>query len=492
MKIFIITEAGHTVGGGHLARCLAICQAFKSHVETKSLGLVFVVNGDRSATKAVPDEYFISRFDWVKDQGRLLSLLGSEDIAVIDSYLGNRPLYNKISKKVRLAVYIDDNKRMDYPGGMVVNAALYAENLGYKKDEKVQYLFGPRYMPLRKPFWNSKKIAVRPKLKRILITFGSSDPAGLTEKVMDLLSKGYPGLEKTVIVGQCFKNVKDVIARKDHRTKLVMSPDAAGMKRQMRACDAAVTAAGQTIYELACLGVPSIAVPVAENQRRNAEAWKRSGFVGILGLKSGNIVKRELINALSELKTKRARDRRSGISALVDGNGANRLVARIISERTKQDITIRLATIKDVKSAFDLSNDHIVRKNSFCRDKFEWEHHFEWFKNRLKSPDTVFLVVGKENEFCGQVRFDLDPKGRGATVNISLSKRLRGLGLSSSILDLSIKELLKIKKGIRRIDAYVDKENIASLKMFKRSGFINTRGLLLKGRETGLLIRKIK
>ncbi len=50
------------------------------------------------------------------------------------------------------------------------------------------------------------------------------------------------------------------------------------MKNAMIKCDIAISAAGQTLFELARIGVPTYAVQVAENQTLNMLSWKKCNF----------------------------------------------------------------------------------------------------------------------------------------------------------------------------------------------------------------------
>jgi len=64
---------------------------------------------------------------------------------------------------VKLAVYIDDNKRLDYPKGVVVNGSIHAKELNYSKKNGVKYLLGPKYIPLRKDFWEVPEKEIKEK-----------------------------------------------------------------------------------------------------------------------------------------------------------------------------------------------------------------------------------------------------------------------------------------------------------------------------------------
>jgi len=109
MKVFIITEGGKDIGFGHITRCLSLYQAF----EERGIKPKFIVNADNNV------EYLLKQvnyqiFNWLDEKSKLFEMLKDADIAVIDSYLADISLYNKIANLVKISVYIDDNKRLDY------------------------------------------------------------------------------------------------------------------------------------------------------------------------------------------------------------------------------------------------------------------------------------------------------------------------------------------------------------------------------------------
>jgi len=104
-----------------------------------------------------------------------LDTLRGVDIAVLDSYLAKIDIYRKISEMVKIPIYLDDFKRLDYTRSMVVNGAIYAEELKYPEREGVAYLLGADYTPLREEFWNVPKKEIRTDLKSLLVTFGGDD-----------------------------------------------------------------------------------------------------------------------------------------------------------------------------------------------------------------------------------------------------------------------------------------------------------------------------
>ena len=109
MKVFILTEGGKNIGFGHITRCLSLYQAF----EEREIKPKFIVHGDNDIEYLLKDiNYQI--FNWLDEKSKLFEMLKDADIAVIDSYLADISLYNKIANLVKISVYIDDNKRLDY------------------------------------------------------------------------------------------------------------------------------------------------------------------------------------------------------------------------------------------------------------------------------------------------------------------------------------------------------------------------------------------
>jgi len=111
-------------------------------------------------------------------------------------------MYTEVSKIAPTMIYLDDNKRLDYPKGIVVNGSIYAQKLQYQKRRDVTYLLGTEYLPLRKEFWRAGRKAIKREVASIMVTFGSDDPRGMTWKVVKILASGYPRAIKRVIVGE--------------------------------------------------------------------------------------------------------------------------------------------------------------------------------------------------------------------------------------------------------------------------------------------------
>jgi len=309
MKVAIITEGYQGTGYGHLTRCLSIYQAF----EEKGITPLYIANCDEDGKKFIPNVNLL-QMNWIVEGEELFNTITDFDIVVIDSYLAPKELYERIYKAVKKTVYIDDYIRLDYPPGIIVNGTIGAENLPYKKDNEHEYLLGIDYMPLRKEFWDVDVPKRNGKIENILITFGAQDFKDITPKVLAFLLEQFPNYDYIVVGG---KLPADELNEKN--VHFYNSVNAEQMLDLMLKTDIAVSAAGQTTYELARVGLPTIAIGVADNQKYNLKGWKETGFINEEIWFEGN-------NLLEKVENNITKKENFQIKALVDGQGARRII----------------------------------------------------------------------------------------------------------------------------------------------------------------------
>ena len=322
LKVFIVTEGGKDIGFGHITRCKSLCQAF----EKNGIIPTFITNDNKAVKDLLKDKNH-HILNWSEDQGELFGIIGNADIVIIDSYLADINLYRKVSEIIKVPVYIDDNMRLDYPKGLVVNGNIFAEELNYPKKEGISYLLGCRYFPLRREFLENIEKKIRGNIETVMITFGGDDARNMTPRVLKLLAKEYPDFAKNVVIGNAFQNIDEIRAEGDDKTKLIYSLDAQGMKDVMIGSDIAISLGGQTLYELAAVSVPTIAVAVAENQLNNVRGCQKAGFIEYAGWWEDIQFLEGITKSLKYLQDRELREKMVKIGrSLVDGNGASRVV----------------------------------------------------------------------------------------------------------------------------------------------------------------------
>ncbi|MCX7990169.1 MAG: UDP-2,4-diacetamido-2,4,6-trideoxy-beta-L-altropyranose hydrolase [Aquificaceae bacterium] len=326
MKVLFLTEGPSHIGHGHVTRCLSLYQAFEMLGSKPHM----IVQGDYTIYSLLQNKSF-ELYPWLEDWKNRKEKLRDFDIVVLDSYLASIEVYEDISRSVPIKLFIDDYKRLAYPPGFVLNGSVYGQELKYPRTEGVVYLLGPAYVPLRKAFWKVKRKYIRKKLRSVLVTLGGADPRNITPEVLRLLRKEHPELELFVVVGKGFKNKEEVYKLKGEKIKVFEGLSGEEMKNIMSLVDLAVSAGGQTTYELARVGVPSVLVAVADNQLLNCKGWEKAGFAFYAGWWEDKELWKKLSEGVEKLKDYELRLKMSKIGRkLIDGKGALRVAKKLI------------------------------------------------------------------------------------------------------------------------------------------------------------------
>jgi spore coat polysaccharide biosynthesis predicted glycosyltransferase SpsG/RimJ/RimL family protein N-acetyltransferase len=458
MKVAIITEGLQGTGYGHLTRCLSVYQAF----EEKGILPLYIANCDEKGKSFVSDANLI-QLDWVNDNEKLIALIKDFDIAIIDSYLAPIETYTEISNAVNKAAYFDDYMRLDYPAGFLVNGAVGAENLPYKKNDKHKLLIGIDYSPLRKAFWDVKIPSYKKdKIKNVFINFGGQDNKNLTNKILKYLLKEFPSLKYKVVYG-----IKPDESYKNDSIDYYYGLTDEEMLKLMLECDLAVTAAGQTIYELARVGIPTIAIGTADNQEYNLSGWVKRGFLKTELWADQNDLLDKLKIRLDELIVTLTTKKK----VFCDGQGVRRILNHLLTNSSENKFFLRKFVKDDIIPIFNLSNDDEVRAVSINQSKISWEDHQRWFYDRLGSSSAYYLTALTLNqELIGQIKFDI--KNEMPVISISISKDFRGKGLAVALLRDACNLFYYTHPEQNKIIAYISEDNTKSVRSFDKIGFI--------------------
>ena len=129
----------------------------------------------------------------------------------------------------------------------------------------------------------------------------------------------------------------------------------------------------------------------------------------------------------------------------------------------------------DCDFIFFLSNDPLVRANSFNPNKIKYSDHCNWFSKTLADKNTLFFLVfadETEKQFVGQIRFNRKAEtSTECIISFSITKEFRGKHIARDFIELGIEELKKNWHTVETVTAEVKDENIASNKLFIKEGF---------------------
>lgn len=296
MKIAIVADGGPGVGLGHLSRCLALAQALRERGERA----VFLTSDPGCRA-------------WVRRQGFASASWkdGKWDVMISDSYRLRSSDLSRLREQAGLWLALDDLGHFPEKADLILNASAGAGALGYPRSKR--FLLGPRWSPLRREYWGRRSKRVKACVENLLITVGGGGAP--SARLLARARAALPGAVLHVVVGPFAK--AGLHGATVHRAPATLEP-------LMRLCDAAVSGGGQTLYELAARGVPSVGVILARNQKPNVTALAAKGC----------LVTGEVGAALARLAAPAARKRMSAAQRrLVDGQGARRVAARLIAGR---------------------------------------------------------------------------------------------------------------------------------------------------------------
>ncbi len=476
-ELLFRADAGPRVGTGHVMRCLALAQAWRS-AGGKSVFLTTGVGGleERLANEDVSVIPLAAPVGREEDARRTAEVAKDRSAAwvVADGY-GFGADYQRIVKTcgARLLLMDDYGQADRYCADLVLNQNIDAKEALYERREpQTKLLLGLRYVLLRREFLERDRRRTPPaQVRRVLVSLGGADPANATDAVLQaLLRLNRENLEVRVVLGAAnphFEKVSTTARSAPFPVRL--DRDVKDMAAAIGEADMAVAAGGVSAWEMAYLGLPAILITLAENQRPVAAGLAKAGVCLSTGpqeeIRIENLA--ETIRRLLDDPGARQEMSRSG-QALVDGEGASRVLMRLRDE----DFRLRPARWADAEVLFQWANDPAVRAAAFSPDPIAWEDHRGWFKDRLAdSGCRVFLALDGEDRPLGQVSFEGLGKGEAET-GVSVARESRGSGLGGRLIGLAAEAVFR--SGVfHTLHAFVKPDNIASQRAFESAGFQN-------------------
>lgn len=309
----LLTEGDARRGMGHLTRCRGYAQAWRERGGTVS----WVVDGDDLARRILADE---AEVDWRAWQAGG-SMAARSDAVLVDSYSVGSEASARLAASARRAVFLDDLLRETYPAGAIVVHG----SPGPLPPGAAAWRTGPGWHPMRRAFWDMSARRETPaRIGRLLITAGGADSRSMAERMVRAARRALPEAAIDLIVGGAASEAAVADGVAPH-----VDVPAEDMRDLMLGADAALTAAGQTIYELARCGCPAVLVGVAENQRRHMRHWPETGAGLGVGWWNDGDLDALLVAALTALTPERRATMTTAGQALVDGQGCRRLVAEL-------------------------------------------------------------------------------------------------------------------------------------------------------------------
>ena len=162
-------------------------------------------------------------------------------------------------------------------GEGIIKADLVFNALYSKTDLKNVYA-GEKYYISGKTFMFYDPIKINNSVKNVFISFGGADPQNYSDRLLNIVKKDeYKNYNFIVVLGRAKYNVYKLMEYNKYENIEVLY-DLSNMPELMSKCDIAITSRGRTGYELAMLGIPSIAMAQNHREEKHGFVCDENGF----------------------------------------------------------------------------------------------------------------------------------------------------------------------------------------------------------------------
>ena len=142
----------------------------------------------------------------------------------------------------------------------------------------------------------------------------------------------------------------------------------------------------------------------------------------------------------------------------------------IVHSKFLNSLLIRDAKSFDTELTHKWATNSIIIKYAFDKEHIEWLNHKIWFSNKIEDINCEYYILIDNGHNIGSIRFDIDSEFN-AMISYLIDPLFHSQGYGKIILEKGIERLKEKKQGVNRVFGFVQKENIPSIKVFKKLGF---------------------
>ncbi|MFN4176653.1 UDP-2,4-diacetamido-2,4,6-trideoxy-beta-L-altropyranose hydrolase [Phenylobacterium sp.] len=326
-RILFVVDAGPRVGGGHVMRSLTLARALEAQ------GASFAFLGPPAADEVL-DAFAAgaARLPAASAEPRdLAAAVGREQFdAIVFDHYGLSERDHRAMAQGRPVLVIDDLADRPLAADVVVDSGPERKASDYEGlvPEGARLLLGPAFAPVRPEFAALREPALAWRgepVQRLLVSMGLTDVGGITGRVVERLRPRIGDCGLDIVLGAAAPSLPGLakIARRDPR--LMLHVDTPHMARLTAEADIGVGAAGSSTWERCTLGLPSIMVVLADNQRAAARALAERGAAIVIEAQAADF---DAAFDRAVMRLLRAADLRRTLAAasaeVCDGLGAGR------------------------------------------------------------------------------------------------------------------------------------------------------------------------
>ena len=359
MKVLLRVDASIQIGIGHVMRCLTLAEALRLRGASCSFicrdhpgNLIDLIKEQGFNVHRLPldlswkplrvddayGEWLGAEWEVDAKQTRVVGCETVFDWLVVDHYALDARWERALAQHNQKIMVIDDLADRPHVCDLLLDQTFgrYAFEYHPFVPEACRVLCGSEYALLRPEFAAMRHYSMQrreqPVLHELLISMGGIDKDNVTGQVLRALrSSPLPvDCRITVVMGATAPWLRGVQAQAQNMPWLTRVMVGVGnMAQLMGDSDFAIGAAGATSWERCCLGIPTVILLLAENQRKIAEALTQSGAAYLFP--ASTLESRSLIVA-EHLEPVSLRAMSIAAASITDGLGVKR-VAEILMNK---------------------------------------------------------------------------------------------------------------------------------------------------------------
>jgi UDP-2,4-diacetamido-2,4,6-trideoxy-beta-L-altropyranose hydrolase len=427
-------------------------------------------------------------YDWLgvsvqQDANETLAVIGKSggtDWLVVDHYGLDSTWERELRPVARHIMVIDDLANRDHDCDLLLDQNLY-EDASRRYRERVtaqcRQLLGPRYALLRRDFAEARERQPTRtgQVKRLLVFFGSYDPLNYTAIALQGLRLLDSSLHVDIVSGSRNPHLAEISNSCRELPNATLHCDTPNISSLMAQADLAIGAGGSTTWERACMGLPSVVLTLAENQRELTATLAERGVIISLDAAQGFTPGLFADTVRTLVATPALLRHLSGASRLlVDGRGAHRVRREMLSS----PLQLRRAKAEDGPNLLAWRNSDWVRSHSHDQAVISTHAHERWLVDTLGSNSRILLIAETDQKAVGVLRYDID--NENAVVSIYLVAGNSGQGYGSRILLAGDQWLARERPDVKQLRAEVLPDNVTSIHAFSQAGYEYARHVYQK------------
>lgn len=337
-SVLIRCDASPLIGGGHVMRCLTLANTL--HGAGWRIRFACVEESTRVVSALARSGFDVIELINPLDADELVEKLdGQFDVIVFDHYGIDASYERALRPLAGTILVIDDLTNRPHDCDVLMdqtfgrNAADYWELVPAGST----ILAGAQYALLRPEFAAARKASLARRTKatgveRILISMGLTDIGTITQKVLQAVVEADTSASIDVVLGSGAQSLSAVRELASRHADIAVNVDTADICALMANADLAMGASGTTTWERCCLGLPTIALVMADNQRKIGAELAAVGAVTLFEAHDLEDLSKSIAGLCGD--SRRLRTMSLAASEIADGKGVQRIIEYLVAPRS--------------------------------------------------------------------------------------------------------------------------------------------------------------